>query len=266
MIITKKKWQKILALLLVVLMCIPAVPVRTEAATTTIHVLMIGNSFTKSRDGKNYTVKHMKRLAAKQGITLDVQTIAYGASTLERYSKVKNLRNTVQKALKKKKWDYVILQEHQDKAVYSYKTYYNGAKKLYAYIKEYAPQAKVLLNTVWPEARKMKAGGKCYSRRQQKNNIANNTEKVARNLGIPYSQIIYSGKCFWRYEHLDDEGKRVNLYRDREHGSDAGYYLNALCIIQRICPKNVSALHWYSSAGKKEARKMMKIVEAYHPK
>ncbi len=262
----KKKLQKLFVILLIVLLCIPAVPRETEAATRTVRVLMIGNSMTKSRDGKNYTVYHMKKLAAKQGIKLDVQVLAYGGMTLEKWCGTKKYRNMLVKALKKKKWNYIIVQESQDRCITSYKAYYRGAKKMYAYIKQYAPSSKVLLNALWAERSNATFSGKLYTRIKQKNNIANNTEKVARNLGIPYTQIIYSGKCLWRYQHLAAAGKRVNLYSDKDHCTDAGYYLNALCIAQRIYPKNVSKLRWYSSAGKAEARQMMKLVEAYHPK
>ncbi len=262
----KKKWRILLALVLAVLLCMPVMTARTEAAVRTVHVLMIGNSLTRSSDGRNSTVTHLKKLAEKQGITLDVEVVARGGAKLEDFSNPRKLKSLADRAIKKGKWDYIILQEYQDLCVYSYSTYLNGTRKLCSTIRKYSPRAKILLNAVWPETRTMRHGGKRYSPRLQRNYIFMNTEKVSAATGIPRNQIIYSGKAFWVYRDLPDHGTRKNLYRDYEHGSDEGYYLNALCIAQRILPKPVSGLCWYGKAGKYEARLMMKVVERYHPK
>ena len=262
----KKKWRMLLALVLAVLLCMPVMTVRSEAAARNVHVLMIGNSLTRSADGRNSTVTHLKKLAEKQGITLDVEVVARGGAKLEDFSNPRKLKSLADRVIKKGKWDYIILQEYQDLCVYSYSTYLNGTRKLCSTIRKYSPRAKICLNAVWPETRNMRHGGQIYNPRQQKNHIFWNTDKVAAADGIPRRQIIYSGKGFWGYQHLSDRGTRKRLYSDYEHGSDIGYYLNALCIAQRILPKQVSSLCWYGKAGKYEAELMMKVVEQFNPK
>ena len=254
------------ALALVVLLTTVVVPGQAMAASrSTVHVLMIGNSLTRSNDGTNTTVTHLKRLAAKQGITLDVEVLAYGASDLQKYAEG-SYASAVKRAITRKKWDYIVLQENQDVQIGKYSRYLNGARKLYSYIRKNAPKSKVYLNAVWGERRGGRFYGTYYNPRAQKNCIFRNTDKVADSLGIPRRQIIYSGKAFWEYDSLPDKGNRRNLYSDREHGSNDGYYLNALCIGHRILPKPVSRVWYYGAVGKPEAKLMMRVVERYNPR
>ena len=265
MILVRGRLKRMLAAVLLAVMFVTAsVPEQAMAASrSTVHVLMIGNSLTRSRDGLNTTVTHLKRLAAKQGVTLDVEVLAYGASDLQKYAEG-CYASAARRAITRKKWDYIVLQENQDVQIGSYSRYLNGARKLYRYIRKNAPKSKVCLNAVWGERKGGRFYGAYYNPRAQKNSIFRNTDKVSDSLGISRRQIIYSGKAFWEYANLPDKGSRRNLYRDREHGSNDGYYLNALCIAHRILPKPVSQIWYYGAAGKSEAKLMMRVVERYN--
>ena len=262
----KKSVSVLIILSLIMTLWLPAGVREADAASKTIHVLMIGNSFTRSRDGTNSTVKHLERLAYKQGVTLDISILAWGSVALWKYSDRRYLKSYADREIRKDKWDYIVLQENQDVAIGGYSTYLNGVRKLTNMIKEDAPKAKILLNAVWPENRTGRFGGTYYNKRQQKNKIFWNTDKVAAAVGIPRKQIIYSGKAIWEYENMTNKGTREDMYRDREHLTDNGYYVNALCIGQRILPRTVYGTRWYASTTRYEALLMMKGVVMYHKK
>lgn len=79
-----------------------------QASEETVRILLLGNSFT----GRNNLAGTIQKIAAKKGRKVEVKAIAKGKANLAQFT-TKGTRpyRKLQKALKRKRWDYVILQD-----------------------------------------------------------------------------------------------------------------------------------------------------------
>lgn len=125
----------------------------------TIHVLSIGNSF--SQDAHRY----LYGLARSENVRMETVNLYIGGCSLDMH--FRNLKGekkaysleigghtdggffvSIQEALLARRWDYVTLQQASH---YSYRreTYTPYMKELAKYVREYAPEAKLMVHETW---------------------------------------------------------------------------------------------------------------------
>jgi hypothetical protein len=140
-------------------------PQAAGASGKTVRVLKIGNSFSKN------VSEFLPQLVASQGHTLVLGNAEIGGCTLEKhwtlaekyeadaadkdgkpYTLVKadgsKVRASLKELLCSDRWDVVTVQQHSLSAMDA-ATYQPFAGKLAAYIRKYAPQAKIYVHETW---------------------------------------------------------------------------------------------------------------------
>ena len=134
------------------------VPLNSEAEPKTVSVLTIGNSFA------NNALTYLPELADEAGHTLIVGRANLGGCSLERHwkhaaafeadSKSKagspygNGKQSLSDLLKSRKWDFITIQQVSFKS-HDIATYYPYARELVKYIRERAPESKILVHQTW---------------------------------------------------------------------------------------------------------------------
>ena len=131
-------------------------------AAAALKVLMIGNSFSVQMTSA------MPPIAADMGLDLDVCSLYIGGCSLERhwknvvtatnspYSVKRNVRGKAEKTfmgnipgvLKSEKWDVVTIQQASH-ASWKPESYHPWGDNLVKYIRENAPQAKIVVHETW---------------------------------------------------------------------------------------------------------------------
>ena len=203
-----------------------------------IKILAIGNSF--SQDATRY-------LEGMAGGALFVRNCYIGGCGLQRHHK--NMQTdakayeyqkdanclrmiSLSQALADQDWDYVTIQQVSGSSG-KYDSYEPYTGELIAYIKEKAPQAKIVLHRTWPYQvgsfhRHFGNYGCDHHAMQQA--IVRTTDRVATHYGIP---IIAAGDAVYKASSLPSFNVQqggTSLYRDTYHlGYVYGRYLAALC-------------------------------------
>ena len=226
-----------------------------EGKVETVNVLMIGNSLTR-----NCPMSYLQNIAAEHGYKLHIEYVAYSAECLETYANAGKWRGQeVRAKIRSRDWDYIVLQQHTDRAFACYASTRNAIKKLDKYIKKHAKGAKVFLNCTWPYSYTRSYHGKSYSYSTQLEKLNSNYERYGRCIG---AEVIYSGKAFNRYRKKDGT---YNLYRpDGNHATYAGYYLNACCIFAKLFGQSPYKTSYNAGLGKKQGYKMQEIAGKYN--
>lgn len=136
-----------------------ALPGEAEDPTAkTVRVLTVGNSFAEN------ALTYLPRLAEAAGHTLVVGKANLGGCTLERHwrhvtayqanpddpggSPYGNGQHSLDGLLRKEKWDYVTIQQVSYRS-HDTATYHPYAENLCAYIRERAPQARIMAHQIW---------------------------------------------------------------------------------------------------------------------
>ncbi len=205
-----------------------------------LKVLFVGNSMSRLKRGSiTYSVEEpLEKLAEKAGYSLDVETISHGGAWLKYYAskkgKYKSYYRKLQRALKNKKWDYIIFQDYSKRVLDSVnKEMYPSLKKLKRRIKKYQPQAEIWLYMThgYNNGTKSKINGKRRNLTisQMQEYMAQGYFDVGERLGMP---VIPVGMQMERCRKLYPE---IKLYlADRRHADYAGYYLAACCFFQAL--------------------------------
>lgn len=131
-------------------LCMSLIAFALHAQQQPVRLLTVGNSFA------NNALKYLERIAKEQGDTLIVGRANLGGCPLSRhwdnaekdtpiYGKEKH---TLKQMLEQDKWDVVTIQQvsHQSFKRESFEPY---AEKLINYIKQYAPQAEIVVHQTW---------------------------------------------------------------------------------------------------------------------
>ena len=199
-----------------------------------ISVLMIGNSF--SVDVARYT----HQLSLTSGTEIELGVLYVGGCSLEQhinfikegsspYEWFINGESTgkyiaLKDALKMKEWDYITLQQV---SVFSglVDTFYPYIKDLVSYVKEYQPNAVLVLHKTWPYETGFDNTNfehYNYDRKTMYTCINNAYEQVSKDLGIKI--IIRSGDVI--EAAIEKYGE--HFHKDGFHLNDEGRYLAAL--------------------------------------
>lgn len=225
----------ILKILIIMFMLalINSIGYKVEAATD---VLFIGNS----RTYYNEVDQIFENIAKNAGKNVEAERVAYGGkSLLQNYA-----YDDVKTAIKKGKWEYVILQEAADVALGDLATFKSGAKKMTDLIKQYNPNAKILYNAVW-----------VFRNMKQSNQTTTNSnyETVANLTG---GSVFYTGNAFINCNktYPDIALFRTDNLNDNRHPSPAGSYLSACCTFAKIYNTSPVGIEYYKS-GKKTLSK-----------
>ncbi|MBO5241712.1 MAG: hypothetical protein J6B19_03480 [Lachnospiraceae bacterium] len=201
-----------------------------------VNILLVGNSLTKCGiHNRGRTVqRHLENMAASSGENVYVQTIAHGGAALKGYAGMvpqkKKRAKEFQKALKSRRWDYVILQE-KTKLYYSKVEEYSlpAIEILLEEIEKAAPEAKVLMY--------LPRGYDSYGGKQITSEEALQMEAHIGAAGLRLEEefgmdLIPVGMQFYRCGILYPD---INLLgADKKHPTRAGYFLTAGCIYQKI--------------------------------
>jgi len=130
----------------------------SEAEPKTISVLTIGNSFA------NNALTYLPDLADEAGHTLVVGRANLGGCSLERHwkhaaafeldpkskegSPYGGGKDSLSDLLKSRKWDFITIQQASFKS-HDSATYYPYSRELVKYIRERAPESKILVHQTW---------------------------------------------------------------------------------------------------------------------
>ena len=196
----------------------------TAADAKPLKVLMVGNSFSIC------VLKELPQCAASCGETLDLASLYIGGCSLERhsdniakaadpdfkpysfsydYASVKDKKDApvaklgrhtnIPQALKADKWDIVTIQQASPKSPYP-ETYEPFAKNLISTIREFAPQAEIVVQQTWSYSR--------YAQFLEKKGYTQDTMFAA----VKGAYADLAGRYSFRMIPM---GEAVQLYRSR---------------------------------------------------
>lgn len=218
-------------------------------------ILAIGNSFSKD------ATRYLQTIAESAGSPLFVRNCYIGGCSLKRH--VENTQTdeqayeyecdaqmlemiSLKEALVKEDWDYVTVQQVSS---YSgmYETYIPYLPQLLSFIRELAPNAKIVFHRTWnyeiTSTHKHFPNYNC-DRDTMYNAIIETTEKAAAEFDLP---IIKSGDAIYKaqqFPEFDVRKNGISLMRDGYHLSlTYGRYLAALVWLKfftGITPDKVS--------------------------
>jgi len=212
-------------------------------------ILSIGNSF--SQDAQRY----LHKISVAGGKSIKAVNLYIGGCSLrthyfnmledaKKYSFEFNGESTkifvtIKEALMSDEWDYVTLQQASPLSPH-YETYQPYLSELQAYVKKYAPQAKILIHETWAydkNATLKLNSAKCATAEEMHSKIILAYERAAKETNA--AGIIRVGEAISEAINAGLEAP----YRDGFHLSKGpGRYLAALlwfCYLQNIDPDAV---------------------------
>lgn len=198
----------------------------TKEGNLKMNVLSIGNSF--SQDAQRY----LHQIAAEDGFDLQVANLYYsGCSLATHYSNMQNgnaaynydingatsgPKISLEEALEKQDWDVVTLQQVSGDSP-DYSTYQPYLDELVAYVRTYAPNAKIVIHQTWAyEKGSWKLDGAGYGETENSKmleDIKAAIAQAAQDVNADY--VIPSGELFGKLL----ENNVTALYRDSYHAS-----------------------------------------------
>ena len=215
-------------------------------------ILSIGNSF--SQDAQRY----LHKISVAAGKPIKAVNLYIGGCSLrthyfnmledaKKYAFEFNGESTkifvtIKEALMSDEWDYVTLQQASPVSP-DFTTYQPYLSELYAYVKKYAPQAKILIHETWAydkNAAVKLASAKCETAEEMFEKVIPAYERAAKEINA--DGIIRAGEAI----NEAIKGGIECPYRDGFHLSKgAGRYLIALlwaCYLTGITPEDVPAI------------------------
>lgn len=271
--ILKKIW-----LVHVVTLLLFGLPLQAQQVADTLKVLMIGNSFSQNAS------RYLPQLAKETGIKLVLGRAEMGGCSLQRHWDSVEVNNadvnrgkaynkkSLRQLLASQKWDIVTLQQYSllSADAGTYQPYANNLVKL---IKQYQPDAKIMIHQTWAYRADAKSFGRVDGNKKaetqqemwQKSRAA--YHKLAKDLGG--LQIIPSGDAFYAvatdknwafkgdpdfdyanpvYPNLPNEQNSINvgysyskeqkIKFDANHANEAGCYLAGLVWFKAVLGQN----------------------------
>lgn len=238
-------------------------PADDESQKKAVRMLFVGNSFTKFR-GKNRGMnieKQLLDLAKQTGVKLEVTTLAYGKSKLLGYAgrdSAKYWRHEkLCSMLKKKSYDYVILQEQSTVPAFALeKEMLPALRELTTLIQIEQPNAQILLYQTHAYSCKKK-GKEILSSKELLRRVAAGYHVAS----LAYSlEVIPAGQQLERAKAICP--KVPFYYRDGKHPSPnasfvmaAGFYVKAFGMPSKIDAKKQTGVTLTS----KEANKLIAL-------
>jgi len=192
-----------------------------------LEILFIGNSYTS----RNYLSKNIfKGIAEAAGYHVNITLISQGGHTLEEFASSADEKGAlVEKTLKEKKFDYVVIQEQSTRPVERLVApFYRGARKLVEKVREngaipvfYATWGRKTGST---DLRKYKLTNESMTWK-----LAAGYEAIGEELDVA---VAHAGLAFY---DIYTNHPEIEIYdADLTHPSYAGSYLAAATIFTRI--------------------------------
>ncbi len=206
----------------------------------TIQVLIVGNSFSRyTTSGITYTVeKPLEELAAGEGKSLEVTTLAHGSARLRYYAGMNDAYMSYHKELitllVNGEWDYIIFQEHSTAPmVYFESSTYPAVEKLLQFVSLYQPKAKPLLYMTpgYSNGSQIKIDGesRVLTTPEFQLYLAAAYKTLENKLGVEVVPVgMHAMRTNLLYPQIQMTGP------DSKHPTYAGYYLAACSFYQRI--------------------------------
>ncbi len=173
------------------------------APETPLNILFLGNSLTYTNDIPNT----LRLIAAAEGITITVTTIANGGWTLHDHL----MSATSTNAINAGGWDYVVLQEQSQTSAYTPAQFSADVTALDALIK--AAGARTMLYQNWPLNTEM--------------TYQATYDSVWRTVAANLCAVLVPAGDAWYSLYLNDNPTWVGLYADDRHPTQTGAYLTA---------------------------------------
>lgn len=207
-----------------------------EKASRTVRVLTIGNSFAQN------ACIYLRQIGNSDGVQIIVGTANLGGCTLQKHAMLaeqsaktpelkpyKDQRTldgkkfNLQDYLQAEKWDYVTVQQ-MSALSYKPESYHPYLEQIVATIKQYAPQAKILVHETWayhPDFPLLKQED--ITQRQMFDRLHAAYADVGKQLN---AAIIPVGTAFQLSRAAD--GKKQLVTKDFKHANAKGCYLAGL--------------------------------------
>lgn len=222
-------------------------------------ILFVGNSLTFTND----LPKMVEQLCKKSGINARVEQVTKGAHTLNRFAFAasgrpidKQMRQQLMSQLKKKKWDYVVLQGQRHEAVTDVADMRKAVAALEPLIKKAGAQM-VLYETWAPEKGHFDYNG--FDR------IASNPDEYQSKIASTYYSLAEKYKCalspagiaFARGQEIYPD---IELFSsDKLHPSAAGTYLSACTMYATLFGKSPEGISYYPPISGKNTKERAQI-------
>ncbi len=204
-------------------------------------MLIVGNSFSRYKVGNTvYSVEQpLEELAAGEGRSLEVTTLAHGSSYLKYYAGMNENHISYYKELMEllvnNTWDYIVFQEQSQAPIEKfYDSTYPAVVRLLELVGIFQPQAKTYLYMTHgfcnnKTLTNTNGVDKLLTAEEMQLYVAAGYLTLEHKLGV---EVIPSGMQFLRCSRLYPE---IGLYRsDLKHPSYAGYFLAACTFYQKI--------------------------------
>lgn len=222
-------------------------------------ILFVGNSLTFTND----LPQMVEQLCRKSGINARVEQVTKGAHTLNRFAFAasgrpidKQMRQQLMSQLKKKKWDYVVLQGQRHEAVTDVSDMRKAVAALEPLIKKAGAQM-VLYETWAPEKGHFDYNGS--------SKIAANPNEYQSKIASTYYSLAEKHKCalspagiaFARAQVIYPDIELFNS--DKLHPSAAGTYLSACTMYATLFGKSPEGISYYPPISGKNAKERAQI-------
>lgn len=224
------------------------------AAKKNASVLILGNSLTWR--GDNSTMKHLRNLSKAGGDKLSLTYVVDGLASMERYADPKDeLGKQARRAISRKKWNIVILQERTNQALAHQWSFGKNTKILCALIRKKIPNVRIILECTWGYDRDKTIDDIVYKKKEQQAIL---DDRYTRAGIAMQADVLYSGDAFAQYRKIKNP---LQIYGpDKNHASNAGCYLAACCLYTEIFNKSAEGNHYYGGVKKDHAKIMQSIA------
>jgi hypothetical protein len=214
-------------------------------------ILFIGNSYTY----RNNMPELFENIAKANGKNVYVEHCTKGKATLFIQSK----RKEVYESLRKKKWDYIIVQGSsrdllRDTRTIQHKTL-PALQKIIGEIDRTNPNATKLFYMTWG----YRNG---FSKEENMESYAQMTKKV-RNGYLRLKELFQIGvvPVGMAWYNLRNKNNNIVLYvKDGAHPSLKGSYLTACCFYAGIFQEKAEGTNYYSKLGPKTCRILQRVA------
>ena len=207
--------------------------IMTTKVKATTKVLFVGNSKTFYN---TFPTMFYKLTKSSKIDDLYIQSITKSGKTLQ-WNYDNQIKNN--KSILDTKWDYVVLQEHTNKALEeggaSLKT---GATNIVNALKKKNKNIGVIYNSVWVLN---------TSTKKQQDLTNKNYEEAMKTTG---GLVSYSGNAFLKVKQKYPD---INLYlEDNKHPTVEGSYLSACCLYATIYRQSPQGINYYGEITDKD--------------
>ena len=236
--------------------------VNKEAQSQPIKILTIGNSFADN------ACQYLKQITESvEGCNIVIGKANIGGCYLEKHADLikkceqdPTLKPYAGKSLKEilqqDDWDVVTIQQVSHLS-FKAETFQPYADEICAFVKKYAPQAKIYIHETWayaPDCPRLKGFG--ITSDQMYKGLKKNYKTLSKRYNSP---ILPSGDAFYRSFRKNEE---LNLWnsKDRSHASTNGCYLAGCVWFWKLFGRSPSEVAFIPEGMTEETAKFIKAI------